>query len=278
MTSGADHSNLTGDLTGYLTGDLKQWQQQWQLWHSDRETSVAGPTGQTALTGTHWISATTDSGAEVVDGLPGLWHTTVDGVTGTGLPTGYGASEVELTAGQSISDGTVTLTVIERGGRRAVRTFDRAARTRTAFTGIDTFAPSGRWVLPATFIPDSRTVGVTAIDGYVSESTAAGWVRFTVDGAEHRLQVSADGDGSLRAVFSDASTALGTHRFRFLSVDRPDPAGHTVIDFNYAYLPPCAFSDHFLCPLPAAENRLDISVEAGERAVVLAETDPDGHR
>ncbi|WP_080796145.1 DUF1684 domain-containing protein [Corynebacterium pacaense] len=252
-------------------------EQQWRLWHSERERAVVEPTGQTALTGTHWISATSAADAAEIPGLPGRWHLTTDGVAGTGLPGGYGAAQSELLPGATLDDGTVILTVIARGGRRAVRTFDRTAAARSSFAGIATFDPAARWAIPATFVADARTVAVTSIDGFESEATAAGWVHFTVDGVGHRLQASSDGT-QLRIVFSDASTALGTHRFRFLSLALPDDQGRTEIDFNFAYLPPCAFSDHFLCPLPARENVLAISVEAGERTVLRAETVAQGQR
>jgi len=41
--------------------------------------------------------------------------------------------------------------------------------------------------------------------------------------------------------------------------------GRYVLDFNLAYLPYCAYSPDFSCPLTPTENRLDIRIEAGER-------------
>jgi uncharacterized protein (DUF1684 family) len=41
--------------------------------------------------------------------------------------------------------------------------------------------------------------------------------------------------------------------------------GSIVIDFNKAYNPYCAFSSGYACPKPPDENRLSISVEAGEK-------------
>ena len=54
----------------------------------------------------------------------------------------------------------------------------------------------------------------------------------------------------------------------------PDEAGRTAIDFNRAYLPPCAFSDQFVCPLPAPGNRLPVRIAAGERAARRREVAP----
>jgi uncharacterized protein (DUF1684 family) len=39
----------------------------------------------------------------------------------------------------------------------------------------------------------------------------------------------------------------------------------TVLDFNKAYNPPCAFTAFSTCPMPPPENRLDFEVRAGEK-------------
>ncbi|MES1243263.1 MAG: DUF1684 domain-containing protein, partial [Acidobacteriota bacterium] len=41
--------------------------------------------------------------------------------------------------------------------------------------------------------------------------------------------------------------------------------GKVVIDFNLAYNPPCAFTAFATCPLPPAQNKLALRVEAGEK-------------
>ncbi|MGH8193295.1 MAG: DUF1684 domain-containing protein, partial [Woeseiaceae bacterium] len=45
----------------------------------------------------------------------------------------------------------------------------------------------------------------------------------------------------------------------------PPRDGHTVIDFNKAYNPPCVFSNFATCPLPPAQNRLPLRITAGEK-------------
>lgn len=41
--------------------------------------------------------------------------------------------------------------------------------------------------------------------------------------------------------------------------------GVAVIDFNLCYNPYCAYSSGYNCPVPPSENRLKISIEAGEK-------------
>jgi uncharacterized protein len=45
----------------------------------------------------------------------------------------------------------------------------------------------------------------------------------------------------------------------------PDADGRVTIDFNRTLNLPCAFTAYATCPLPPAENRLPVAVEAGER-------------
>ena len=59
----------------------------------------------------------------------------------------------------------------------------------------------------------------------------------------------------------DGSTTYGGYR-----VFRPQAVGDgewTILDFNFAYNPPCAYSTFTTCPLPPPENRLPVAVEAG---------------
>ena len=52
---------------------------------------------------------------------------------------------------------------------------------------------------------------------------------------------------------------------RYLDAEITVPAYETVIDFNEAYNPSCAYNDRFTCPIPPGENTLDMEVQAGEK-------------
>ena len=73
-------------------------------------------------------------------------------------------------------------------------------------------------------------------------------------------------DGPLTVMLRDATSGEETYGAgRYLSVPAPDATGATVIDFNFAYTPPCGFTDHATCPLPPPENELPVAIRAGER-------------
>ncbi|HTS90994.1 MAG TPA: DUF1684 domain-containing protein [Stellaceae bacterium] len=44
-----------------------------------------------------------------------------------------------------------------------------------------------------------------------------------------------------------------------------DDRGRTILDFNFAYNPSCAYSPRWLCPLSPRENTLEVAVEGGEQ-------------
>jgi hypothetical protein len=75
-------------------------------------------------------------------------------------------------------------------------------------------------------------------------------------------------------VFRDGSSGQETYATaRFLYSDlRPDDT--TVLDFNAAYNPPCAFNPYTTCPIPLRENRLSVKILAGERAYAGPEPAP----
>jgi uncharacterized protein (DUF1684 family) len=50
-----------------------------------------------------------------------------------------------------------------------------------------------------------------------------------------------------------------------LAVDAPDADGRVTLDLNRATNLPCAYTDFATCPLPPAENRLPVAIEAGEK-------------
>lgn len=237
----------------------------WHEWHAARERYAGAEYGPSALESTNWLI----SEPAAVDGIPGLWALAGDdGIRGTEL--GQAGSSVTLRGAQTLRLGRRELRVFDRNGAIALRVWNPARPQREWFTAIDAYAPDERWRLPATFEPTpGERILVTSVDGASRETDVAGRLHFTLAGAPHTLTVTRTGQGALSAVFSDGTSGLETYRFRFLPVDEPAEDGTAVLDFTRAYLPPCAFSDQFVCPLPPPGNRYSTPIRAGERVVVL---------
>ena len=67
-------------------------------------------------------------------------------------------------------------------------------------------------------------------------------------------------------IFRDLTSGKETDAAaRFLYTPLP-VNGKLVLDFNRAQNPPCAYNAFATCPLPPEENRLDVRIEAGEKA------------
>jgi uncharacterized protein (DUF1684 family) len=79
------------------------------------------------------------------------------------------------------------------------------------------------------------------------------------------LDALQEGD-ELFLVFGDATSGKETYAAgRFLYAPMPGPDGKTILDFNKAINPPCAFSTFATCPLPPKQNILPVAIKAGEK-------------
>ena len=243
----------------------------WTAWQRGRLSRVTAPTGSLALTGTHWLTP----GEDVeVPGVPGTWR--ADGAVAW-WTTADGRTEVHPDTADDPTDpvaGRLRLVLIEREGELAVRVYDPASPALAAFDGIDVAPYDPAWVVEATWTPydDARVVPVLNADGRERGLALHGTLRLRlpapVGGGHHALAAEQVEDGSLWLVLRDATGADGTaYPFRFLAVPAPDARGRTTADLNRAYLPPCAFADHFVCPMPPPGNTLAVPVLAGELAV-----------
>ncbi|MFD9910415.1 DUF1684 domain-containing protein [Streptomyces sp. NPDC059063] len=249
----------------------------WKQWHEQRTATVSAPYGPLSLTGTHWLADHPDG---TLPGLPGHWAedgdalvltaAAADGLTLDGQPL---TGEARLTADPGpvtaarLALGERRLVVLRREGLWAVRDFDPDAPARRAFRGIEATAYDPDFAVEGRFTPyaQDRTVQVANADGVARGLGLGGELAFRLGGQDHTLQVTVEGDGSLWAVFADATSGTSSYRFRFLRPAAPDAEGRTTVDLNRALLPPCAFADHFICPFPPPGNTLTAEIAAGER-------------
>lgn len=247
----------------------------WREWRARRVETVSDPYGPLALTGTYWVE---DLPEGRLPDTPGHWAL----AEGSGVVLTAGAGEqlrldgepfsgvVRLGADRGaarVSFGARRLVVIEREGVWGVRDYDPDAEARRGFKGIDVTEYEPRWAVEGIFTPyeTNRTVRVENADGKERGLGLGGEIVFAVDGREVALKVGVQPGGGLWAVFADATSGVSSYRFRFLYTGAPDARGRVTVDLNRAELPPCAFSDAFICPFPPPGNRLALAVEAGER-------------
>ncbi|NOT34569.1 MAG: DUF1684 domain-containing protein [Candidatus Eisenbacteria bacterium] len=127
-----------------------------------------------------------------------------------------------------------------------------------------------RFVVPLTPNPRPDTTIIESTRGNRRHAIHAGWFEFVANGKQCRLAATrllepGVGEHDLSVFFRDATTGKETYGVgRYLD---PEPLGdgRYVLDFNLAYNPACAFSEHYNCPIPLRENRLPIAVRVGDR-------------
>ncbi len=104
-------------------------------------------------------------------------------------------------------------------------------------------------------------------DGQPRRARRIATLRFELGGrplALHAYGFADSDEGSLFIPFTDATSGQETYGAgRYLDLE-PEDDGSYTLDFNLAYHPLCAYSPYFSCPLPPAENRLPVRIEAGE--------------
>ncbi len=230
--------------------------------------------GSATLTGTHWLYGDT-----VIDDIPGTWRTEGTGVRVTGADgltlDGEPITEALVYEDSRLWYGEIELLIIRRGEDFAVRAYDVNSEAARSFQGIDTFEPDRKWVIPAQFTPADPFDTVHIEHSYtdrVADYPLLGTLSFEVDGQPVEVLALHGGENIAHITFRDGTSgkeSYGAARFLFPQV--PQGGGPVELDFNRASLPPCAFSDAFVCPLPPEQNVLPFRVEAGEKSLRSSE-------
>ncbi|MDE3253903.1 MAG: DUF1684 domain-containing protein, partial [Bacteroidota bacterium] len=165
-----------------------------------------------------------------------------------------------------LSLGTLRWTIIQREDKLGIRLRDLASPALKNFAGIDYFPVNLKWLVPAHLEKDmSYHMQITNVLGQTMAVPSPGKLVFTIDNTPYSLDVLNEGE-QLFIVFGDATSGKESYAAgRFLYADQPDKDGNTILDFNKAHNPPCAFTHFATCPLPPKENILPLAVTAGEK-------------
>ncbi|HEY8280955.1 MAG TPA: DUF1684 domain-containing protein [Leifsonia sp.] len=252
-----------------------------------RAQAVTAPKGNLALVNTQWITGDPDA-PQPIWGVPGLWSplpkgqsglkvtaTAADGIVVDGTPVEGEAvvrGKDDPQPSEIVFSETVTGFVIaSEEGDYALRVWDADSEAIQQFGSIDAFDFNPEWIIQATFTPieGGRTVGFEHLkdEGKTRDMVVPGEITFTKDGIDYNLAAFKSGR-ALQLVFADTTNGDSTYSVgRFLFV-APNADGTVTLDFNLAVLPPCAFSYNFNCPLPPAQNRFSVPIEAGEKNVL----------
>ena len=274
------------------------WQTDLESWRAQRATNLQTPEGWLSLIGLAWLQegentfgADKDNRIQVSAKIPGhvgvvrLAKGTVHLLPPAGgfakdfQVDGHPAKEQDLISDNAeqpskLTIGTITIIVINRDGRFALRIKDPQAATRTGFHGLRWYAPNTAYRVTARWIPYStpKVLDIPTVLGTTTHMPAPGAAEFMIDGQTVRLEPVLEDPKATNLFFimRDATSKTKTYGAgRFLYTSLPDHGvsqpGEVVLDFNRLINPPCAFTPYATCPLPPTQNRLTVAIPAGEQ-------------
>lgn len=251
---------------------------EWEDWHRRHAENLADPHGFLAVTGLHWLTATPQRFPDA----PGAWSTGPGGVVvvldegeqlvidGAPVQGTHRFGVIPERSGINAVWGAAVIEVAKRGGHDIVRPRHPDNPLRTGFRGTPAYSPDPKWVVTGRYTafdrPRPTTVGA-AVEGLEHVYDAPGQIEFDLEGRALRLTVfPGKAPGHLSVLFTDATSGVTTYAAnRVLQLPPPGPGGTVTLDFNRAVNLPCAYTDLATCPLPPAENRLPVAIEAGEK-------------
>lgn len=254
---------------------------EWMQWHQQRINSVQGEQGDLLLIAMHEITTNV-----TVLGVPGIWSKVSEHepglrviaqeedrlmINGT-LIVGEHIVVADETTVQ-INDNQYVTATYQPGSLHLLALWDKQSEYVQAFQGISTFNYEDSLKITAkwhTLEDDQSLIFEHSRDeqqvGRVHQSI--GKLCFDYNGEHIELRPFASGDKMI-VVFRDTTSGHSSYGMgRMLVVEHPQHSNQVELDFNTAFLPPCAFSPHFNCPMPPASNRLQFPIEAGEREVL----------
>jgi uncharacterized protein (DUF1684 family) len=155
----------------------------------------------------------------------------------------------------------------------AIIVFDPRSPRMEKFRGLKHYPVdlAYRYALPLIADPEPDTVTILSTRGNLRHAIRVGWFDFVVDGKRCRLEATrllepGQGENDLGVFFRDATSGKETYRLgRYIDVKQIPGSEDYLLDFNLAYNPACAFSEHYNCPVPPKTNSLKVAIRAGEK-------------
>lgn len=276
--------------------DADSYRAEMMEWRVGRVERLKAPDGFLNLIGLYWLEngssrIGSDADNDIVVPLPaagliGVFEVTEEGILFTAAEGAEVNNEGQpvsvLLMNDDTTDEPVTLThqsfawsIIKRDERFAVRLRDYNHPALAAFAPLEYYPIEPAMRVSGKLRPfaEPKVLNVnTTIIGLGFHPTSPGTVAFSLGETTYELEAYDAGD-ALFFVFGDETSGRETYPAgRFLYAEAPDENGETVIDFNYAYNPPCAFNAFATCPVASPRNRLKTRIEAGEKY------DPEVHK
>lgn len=261
--------------------DAATYQKEYTAWHDEQQhvgdiLAIVGiwplPEGETPFGSDKTLPIVLPASA--APDRAGVFQRTGDSITIAPAPHSsvHRDDGTPVTAPMKYADGMTVGSVLLAmavlpDGRHFVTGIDQAHPAIKQPPTVEAFPPDQRWRVAARFdaFDKPRSVKVPDVRGGTMDFDAAGQLVFRLADREWRLTAfESGGDGPFFVMFKDRTNGTATYGgYRILTPNRVKNGAFTVLDFNMATNPPCAYSPYTTCPLPPPENTLDLAIEAG---------------
>jgi hypothetical protein len=279
-----------------VTSAESEWLQDLDTWRARRAQEIDAADGWLTLAGLEWlkpgansVGAAAGSQVQVRAKAPDrIGLLTVSGKTvqllspAGGFPAdlkidGQPAREGPLAAGAKpavITWHGLSMVVLDRGGRYAVRIKDADSAMRAGFHGLNWYPPDPQFSVEARWTPFTppHIERIPTGIGTTLDLPAPGTAEFALAGHKLTLEpvLESPGDQILLFILKDETSKETTYAGgRYLHSPFPDHGlgkpGKLILDFNRLENPACAYTPYATCPQPPEKNRLPVEIEAGEK-------------
>lgn len=154
----------------------------------------------------------------------------------------------------------------EHGNKSAIRVWDNEREERRSLPPLKWFPINKNFRIPARYTrhPQAQVSQQEDTFGELVEDRVDGFITFKYEGQTYKLNVSETNEHKLFVKFRDETSKKETYPPCRYYYTEPVKDGKVMLDFNYAYSPPCAFTPYATCIFASQQNTLPFRVEAGE--------------
>ena len=161
---------------------------------------------------------------------------------------------------------TLRLVVHEHAGKYAIRIWDNERAERFSLPPLKWFPINKRFRVQARYsrYKISQTMDHPDTFGEMVEDQVDGYVTFRFEGETYKLDASETKNGRLFIKFRDGTSGKEAYPPSRYYYTEPVKNKRVTLDLNYAYSPPCAYTEYATCIFAPPQNTLPFRVEAGE--------------
>jgi len=257
---------------------MTDYAQSYQDWKVRRLAALKAPDGWLNIIARVWLSEGTVTVGSAADndivlsaGPEHVGSLTQDADGGVTYAPADGGPVQVLTLDKKkpprFTAGNLLLEVTTLNGDNALRVRNTASDAPNHLAPIEYFPLDPSWRIVARWVPLEAPLGIT-VDTSKSIPTEVEVTHkavFEKDGQTYELVATHGTPEAPQFVIRDLTSRDSTYPACRFVYGEEVTQDSIVLDFNKAINPPCAFTEHAVCPLPPPENVLPIRIEAGEK-------------